>query len=379
MRLSKNLNLNVHGARGLFAFAVFIYHVINSGLPTYAAQNGSWIETYLLYSLKFGVELFFGISGVVIVGALVRAPSIRAFMWDRATRIYPVLWISLLAITGMALLFGLWRPSLIGWLLNFAAPPPFIHIPQINPAAWSLGYEITFYAICAAAWYLRSKGVRWWLAAAIVVGAVLLAYFPRAILMVAGVVIAANLIPQGLRRRLGAAPLLCLLAFLLCWRAIELGSGGYMIELTPAHLPFAQWVMILPLLLGAGLLGGMALLGIVDGRGWLSMMLRTRPMLWLGTVSYSFYLWHPVVMAGVKATMQKSGLVAMAGEHSQLLFALLSLPPTLIVAHFSQVYLEERLTRWLRRRGPEKGAAHAPVTASVEFTEDGQVVLDRAG
>src|SRR5690606_5413729 len=154
MRLSRNLNLNVHGARGLFAFAVFIYHVINSGLPTYPALDGSWIETYLFYSLKFGVELFFGISGVVIVGALVRAPSIRAFAWDRVTRIYPVLWVSLLSISAMAVIFNLWRPAFGDWLLNFIAPPPFLHVPQVNPAAWSLGYEITFYALCAAAWWL---------------------------------------------------------------------------------------------------------------------------------------------------------------------------------------------------------------------------------
>src|SRR5690606_35968119 len=111
MTAAKKLNANVHGARGLFAAAVFVFHVVNSGLPTFPWFTGSWLETYFFESLKFGVELFFGISGYVIVGALARAPSLKAFAWDRVTRIYPVLWASLLAITLLATVAGRWQPS----------------------------------------------------------------------------------------------------------------------------------------------------------------------------------------------------------------------------------------------------------------------------
>ncbi|WP_380872502.1 acyltransferase [Sphingomonas sp. DBB INV C78] len=376
MKPGKALNPNVHGARGLFAFAVFVFHVVNSGLPTFPGLAGSWFETYLLESLKFGVELFFGISGYVIVGALARAPTLRAFAWDRVTRIYPVLWASLLVITLLALVTGRWRPSLGDWLLNFAAPPPFIHVPQINPAAWSLGYEMTFYALCAAAWWLKGKGVRWWLPIAIAVGALLVVFFPRAILMGAGVAIAAHHLDGPRWRWVGALPLTSLILFLIVWRAIEAQWGTPMLYVSPALLPFGQWLTMVPAILLGGLFGTMALKGIVDGRGPFVAMLRTRPMLWLGTVSYSFYLWHPVVMAGAKQAMVKFGLVAQAGPASQLLFALIAIGPTLVVSHYSQVYLEARLTRWLRRR-VEKDAAHAPVTADADFSET--VALDRAG
>ena len=377
MSQSKTLNPNVHGARGLFAFAVFVFHVVNSGLPSVAWIEGSWFETYFLESLKFGVELFFGISGYVIVGALARAPSLRAFAWDRITRIYPVLWASLLLITPLAFATGRWRPSFGDWLLNFAAPPPFFHVPQINPAAWSLGYEMTFYALCTAAWWLRSRGVRGWLAIAIAAGALLVILFPRAILMGAGVAIAARYLDGPRWRWLGAFPFTSLMLFLILWRAIEVHGGTAMFYLSPARLPFGEWLAMVPAIIVGGVLGTMALKGIVDGRGPFGVFLRTRPMLWLGTVSYSFYLWHPLVMAGAKQTMKTLGLVAQAGAASQLLFAVIAIGPALAIAHLSQVYLETRLTRALRRP-VRKDAARAPATPDADFTES-PALPDRAG
>jgi peptidoglycan/LPS O-acetylase OafA/YrhL len=377
MTAQKSLNANVHGARGLFACAVFVFHVVNSGLPTVAWLAGTPFQTYFLESLKFGVELFFGISGYVIVGALARAPSLRLFAWDRVTRIYPVLWVSLLVISLLAFATGRWQPSLGGWLLNFAAAPPFVEVPQINPAAWSLGYEMTFYALCAAAWWLRGRGVRGWLAIAIAVGALLVIFFPRAILMGAGVAIAAHRLDGPRWRWAGALPFTSLILFLIVWRAIEVHWQVHLLYASPARLPFSQWLMMAPAMVVAGLFGTMALKGIVDGRGPLGALLRTRTMLWLGTVSYSFYLWHPVVMAGAKQAMVKFGLVAQAGAASQLLFAVIAIGPTLVVSHFSQVSLEAKLTRWLRRR-VEKDAGHAPATADPVFVEP-RAVLDRAG
>ena len=377
MNARRALNANVQGARGLFAFAVFVFHVVNSGLPTVSWLAGSRFETYFLESFKFGVELFFGISGYVIVGALARAPSLRAFAWDRITRIYPVLWASLLVITALTFATGRWQPSFGDWLLNFTAPPPFIHVPQINPAAWSLGYEITFYALCAAAWWLRSRGVRWWLAIAIAAGMLLVIFFPRAILMAAGVAIAAHHLDGPRWRWLGAFPFTSLVLFLVVWRAIEVHWGTPMLYVSPALLPFGKWLTMMPAIVAGGALGTMALKGIVDGRGPFGAFLRTRAMLWLGTVSYSFYLWHPVVMAGAKQAMTKFGLTAQAGAASQLLFAAIAIGPALVISHFSQVYLEARLTRWLRRR-VEKDAAHAPATADAVFTEP-RTALDSAG
>ena len=60
-------NRTVHGARGLFAGIVLLYHVVNSGLPTWPLLQSAPIE-FAFRTTEYGVELFFCISGFVIVG-----------------------------------------------------------------------------------------------------------------------------------------------------------------------------------------------------------------------------------------------------------------------------------------------------------------------
>lgn len=361
-------NPAVHGARGLFSLMVFVFHIVNSGLPSFL-PNSAPVSFYLLRSFSFGVELFFGISGFVIIGALARAPSLRSFAWDRATRIYPLLWTTLLAITVVSLAVGHWMPPLRDWLLDFLAPPPFFQLAQVNPAAWSLGYEVTFYALCAACWGLRSNGQRSWLPLTVVAGCFGLILFPRAVLMPVGVIIAAGRMTAPWLARLAGAPLLALLLFLIGWRLVDLGSGGNIMTFTPFAMPITAWLRLLPLAVASAACGALALLGIVEQRGLLSQALRTAPLQWLGTVSYSFYLWHPVVLGITKQVLRTSGAVAGAGQASQLLFAAISLPPALIIAHFSQQQIEVRLTRYLRRHGPPEGKGQAPIAALMHTIE----------
>lgn len=361
-------NPAVHGARGLFSLMVFVFHIVNSGLPSFLPTR-SPVSLYLLDAFKFGVELFFGISGFVILGALARAPSLRSFAWDRATRIYPLLWTTLLAITAVSLAIGHWMPPLRDWLLDFLAPPPFFPLAQVNPAAWSLGYEVTFYALCGVCWTLRANGNRSWLPLAVVAGIVGLTLFPRAVLMPAGIVIAAGLVTAPWLKRLAAAPLLALLLFLIGWRLVDLACNGDIMTFTPFDMPVVAWLRLLPLAVASAACGALALLGIVEQRGLLSRLLRTAPLQWLGTVSYSFYLWHPVVLGMIKQLLRVSGAVAGAGDASQLLFAVVSLPPALVVAHLSQQQIEVRLTRYLRRHGPREGSGQAPVAALMHSVE----------
>lgn len=362
----QSFNASVHGARGLFATLVFAFHVANSGLPTFWPDD-HWLAFWVFQSFKFGVELFFGISGFVIIGALARAPSIRAFLWDRATRIYPLLWLTLIAITIVALATGRWMPPPGDWLLNFLAPPPLFSLPQVNPAAWSLGYEISFYALCALLWFAAHQGWRW-RPVAVLIGVVALTFLPRAILMPVGLILAAGWLARSRWQRIASAtPFAWLVAFLFMWRWLELAAPrGDIALLTPAAMPFGEWAVRVPAMLLAGLCGTMALGGIVAQRGSFARLLQSRLFGWLGTISYSFYLWHPVVMAAVKAALIRSGATAALAEGSQLAFALLAFPPALGIAHVSQRLVEVRLTRWLRRRGPREDAGIAPLTASIE-------------
>ncbi|ARS26154.1 acyltransferase family protein [Sphingomonas sp. KC8] len=366
-----SFNPYVHGARGLFSAMVFVYHVYHSGLPTLPIVRGSFLETIILDSMKFGVELFFGISGFVIVGALARTASMKAFLWDRIARIYPTLWASLLAITLMALVAGRPLPPMGDWIANFVTPPPFFDIPMVHPAAWSLGYEMTFYALCAAAWWMRGQGIRWWLWIAGAAGATLMILFPRSILMAAGVMIAAGLARPLWMDRLARYPLPMLLLFLLAWRMIDMAAGGRIRLMSPLHADFGQWIMLLPAILISGIIGGIALLGIERGHGAIGRTLRSPAMQWLGTISYSFYLWHPICMAVVKFGLTRGGFIDHLGMWSQAVFFILSLPVALILSHWSQIWLENHATRWLRGlAAPRRAAAIAPAPAGADTLRD---------
>lgn len=125
--ISRGFNPYLHGARGLFAFMIVLFHVINSKLPTLPILSHG-LPLMMARSLEHGVELFFGISGIVIVGALQRARGPFVFAIERCTRIYPVLWTSIIVLVILAGLTGYegrsW-PSVGEFLANLLALPPY--------------------------------------------------------------------------------------------------------------------------------------------------------------------------------------------------------------------------------------------------------------
>ena len=352
-------NREVHGARGLFSSAVYVFHVVNSGLPTFPLL-AAWPAIDLLRTTEFGVELFFCISGFVIAGTLRRARSPSSFLTDRMIRIFPVLWATIVVISILGFITrthgfqGLSVARYLLWLpANLLALPNFIPVPLYHPAAWSLSYEAAFYLACAAGWWLmarRGAGLLW---LGVPIAAIAFAFYPRALFFLAGVLVAEGLVDKGLGRwrwaaRLIRYPLPLLLLFLCAWREVQVLSRP--IPLTMSTMfEFAHDIR-LPLTILAFTAATLGFAGLVAGRGLLGRFLTLPVMQYLGTISYSFYLWHPIVMAGVKRAMYVSGMVRAVGPGAQLAFFLLALPPSLLVAHYSQLILERGAGRWLRQR-----------------------------
>ncbi|MHB8285708.1 MAG: acyltransferase family protein [Caulobacteraceae bacterium] len=358
-------NPYLHGARGLFASMIVVFHVVNSRLPTYPVLSHGW-PLFFARSLEHGVELFFGISGIVIFGALERAKSPLLFATERATRIYPVLWVTILTITILAGLTGFEGrgiPPPLALVANFLALPPLIPGPLIHPAAWSLSYELAFYFFCAAAWALRRR-IGWWAAVVIVPAAVTLVMLHiRVLLMPVGMGVALLLARAPALAKLSLSPGLALLAFLIIWELVCQAGNEDLINANLSTLSHGFTPLLILLATAAAIL---SFSGILKGQGFFCLVLNSRPLQFLGTVSYSLYLWHPILMSMIKHLMYKLSLPAHLGASSQLAFLVFSLPPSLLLAWGSQRILEKRVTTWLRRRLEHmlgQTNVRAPVTA----------------
>jgi peptidoglycan/LPS O-acetylase OafA/YrhL len=359
-------NRSLHGFRGLAAIAVFFHHVYAGAVSAdfWPTAAPSWLAV-TLHSGMFGVELFFMISGYLITGSVIRHGNALRFLEDRVIRIYPALTVVLACIfvAGPVVHYGLLAditPAryVLDLLSNFLLLPGVLDLPIALLVAWSLSYEALFYLLCAAAYTQAVRGARG-LALVVAVGSALLLIplHPRAVFFLPG--IAVWFWARRLRGRLPVEPLLLLVVFGFAWRGfIErhpcnswITGGCGVPEASTAGLGLAL------LAIAAGTL---LFVAIVNGQGLLSRLLQTRLFQFLGTISYSFYLWHTLVMFVTKRVLIGSMDVVAAPAAATWLFALLSLPPALFVSWLSYEYVEVRIGRRLRRRR----APSAPVAVA---------------
>ena len=347
-------NPYIQGARGAFCLLLFMFHVAHSGLPSFAFLSAG-IANHFLLSLQFGVELFFGISGYVIFGAVRRSSDPWKFLLDRAIRILPVLW----AIVPLAFTleyfghrFGVGEIPVYEMfpilLANLLCLPPVIPVPLIHLAAWSLSFEFTFYVFAAVALWLRPSPGRMALLLAVPVS-VFFFLHPRAWFFLPGVLVASGVISQPLVRRLTRHPAPFLALFLgAWWEVIGLDTNQTMAAWGGSSFGFFLIAMAAATI---------AFQGIVDGDGWIGHLLATPAMQFLGRISYSLYMWEFITMAIVKHVIQTPGLPLTLGAWSQVAFLFLALPPTIVVAWLSQNWIEQDLCGWLRRVSRHQGRA----------------------
>ena len=348
-------NAGINGLRGLCVAAVFAFHLASSGLPPGPDAGSAWqlAAAYAAGCLAHGVEAFFMISGYVIVQSLQRHASVRGFLVDRGLRILP-LWVPMVLLIGMAGPWLGWRAvqqlDPAGWLAVVAANvlllPPLLPLPMLHPASWSLTVEWLFYGVAAALMALWRRpgapaalrlGVAW------VVVAAAVTLLPVALCFGIGVFVALwpPLAAWTRERPWLAAP--ALLAFLLLWHGLD-GAGLDSGAMLPTLLARGQAPALL-LALAAGSVG----LGCLCAPGSAALPALRAPWLQrLGTISYSFYLWHLLVMFGVKRGVLRLWPDGAGHWGPALLFGALSLALSWWVSALSWRWVEQAFGRRLR-------------------------------
>ncbi len=347
-------NKNIHGLRGLAALMVFLFHVYDMSATAGVLHEPPLLGQILLEMLSGGVELFFMISGYLITGSLIRHGNIRNFLVDRAIRIYPV-FLALhvpLFIAGPYLGYK-WMVgiSLTDWLQAFMANalflPGVLDLPLLQLNAWSLSYEAAFYMLSAFIYFLCARQFSTWrlaLSVALVAGAILL--YPAAIFFLVGALVFRLLHGQPPRfiQFSGLLVLLALFSLLLLHgvvAATDTGGRGAVGGLTIRHL-----------YLIAALPGFVLFYALTKGQSICDRVLQHRVAQYLGDISYSFYLIHPVVMFPLRLIVTKI-LIGKLGLPVWLcvaFFGITGLIGTLIAATISYRLLEKRLAKWLKQK-----------------------------
>ena len=128
---------------------------------------------------QYGVFVFFLVSGYIVPASLERRGSIRGFWISRAFRLYPMFLVALALsavayVTGHGTIANAGKHPLaafLGWLLMLQNLVAGLNVPVV---VWTLSYEMVFYLLLAAlfSWGIHRRSA--WYATGFAVGALAL-------------------------------------------------------------------------------------------------------------------------------------------------------------------------------------------------------------
>lgn len=347
--VADGFNGAAHGLRGLASFMVLCAHIMGGTARHVYAGDAAYVEAVRVpwYLGTFGVELFFLISGYVILPSALKYRP-RDFALRRLLRIYPLFFVLSVLFVAMNLRLELYpRLNTVETILSgFLFLNLFTGTEQLTPNAWSLTYEVMFYVLtCAIVHYAVRERARGPAVLAIVAATAFVLAFPIALFFAAGVGV------RVVQSRGPAAPRharwLEMAALVL-----TIGFAGQ------GHFEY-RWAdftgsVALPILLATTAYFYLAVLpGSVTGR-----VLGNRVAVYAGTISYSLYLVHPYIYLPLRMLFVRYGLFTEQAGLSVLLFAVPVIAGSFLVSHVVHISLEQ----WPYRRFFRQKLYHAPGT-----------------
>jgi polysaccharide biosynthesis protein PslH len=377
----RDFNASLNGYRGFCALLVFGFHLGSAGVVS--LPRGTLAEdaaANLWTSLAYGVEMFFMISGFVILGSLLRHATLKAFLKDRFIRIYSAWVPALAAVTAVCAILKMkmfidasFQKGLGIFIGNLFLLPPLLPFPLVHQGSWSLSYEWVFYiSAVVGAWLMRRTAPRRWAVGAwAIFSCLFVCLYPRSLFFLTGVTV--FVCQSWFRRheRWLKQPLISLLVFLVAWRFTEADrpdSGGTLF----IWVGSGQWPAVIVAFLASLHLFASITLSASRQFGFL----KSRTFQFLGTISYSFYLWHALVMSATKR-FANAYLVPRYGLDAGFLFFLASsLALGLLVAWISWALFEVRFAKVIRKSlapNPRGRSLPPAVAASAPPSIDNQM------
>ncbi|MEU7553465.1 acyltransferase [Streptomyces sp. NPDC044571] len=290
-----------HASLGVPWIRLFQEDSANNAFAKYASQAGA-----------LGVTFFFVLSGFVLTWSARDQDTMRAFWRRRFVKIYPnyvITW-ALALVTFAAVMTKPWQ-AVVNLLMLQVWVPDFATNFSVDPPSWSLGAEAVFYLSFPVLFLLVKKiapaRLKYWIAG--VVAAVLLtptltyavientgmqmpgaegtstvqywfAYVlpPVRLLDFALGILVARAVMAGRWRNIG-----------MTWSALLL-AVSYAVAMYVPHLYGQRSVTLIPIVLL------IAAVASRDAEGKPTPF-KSRFMIWLGEISFAFYLLHYIVLA----------------------------------------------------------------------------------
>jgi peptidoglycan/LPS O-acetylase OafA/YrhL len=322
--------------RAIAALTVFAIHCIYQ-IAVNRPEDHDWYRFGV--HLDVAVPIFFGVSGFLLYRPFLagtvagRSVSVKAYAWRRLLRIVPAYWVALAVIT---IWFDLHEVQSVEGALRFGL---FAQIYDGSTAlkglgqAWTLDVEVAYYVFLPlfAIWIARARTVR--TAFLSVGGLVVLSVAWKAFALFSQTDAATQSsgpwlypLPAQLDH-LGMGMLLAVASVAVAQRGgTAPGVFGRLVALVerrpgvPWAIAFAAWVVCALVTESGTRTGGLitdpqylvkhelyavvvffllvpAVFGDRSGVGLVRRFMAWRPLAYVGTISYSFYLWHYAVIA----------------------------------------------------------------------------------
>jgi peptidoglycan/LPS O-acetylase OafA/YrhL len=266
-----------------------------------------------------GVELFFVISGFVILMTLERCQNVLDFGIRRFARLWPPLVVAASLTAGVVFLIGPpdWKVSWESYLSSILLIPPaligkLLHYPYLNwvdGAYWSLWVEARFYVLaCFCYWVARKNFVRLWLGLqAIITILTLVAYVARSHVL-NGVLELTVFLPYFPYFTIG----ICL---------YEIYSGGANRRLASVGAGLTGAAILMAAAIGMNIYAGqdpwictlanvlfLSLFLLFDMQAGIISIFAAAPVALIGRASYSIYLLHQFIRLSAMRWLMSFGI-----------------------------------------------------------------------
>lgn len=335
--------------RAFAALAVVLHHTLADAASLAAAAGRQAPMAYLVDRLSAGVDLFFVISGFVMVYSsrdLFEARGAAAtFLKRRLTRIVPLYWLVTTLLLAVAWLLPddlNSAPAGIAYVIKSylfipAARPDGTIMPVIS-LGWTLNYEMLFYVLFSFALVLPRR------AALMAISGLLLTISAAGLLAQ----------PHAVPLKFWTSPLIlefalgALIAELRCSGArIGFGSATVTVGLGLAVIAFAQvpagdFERLLAWGFASAVIVGALTLSRASG-----LLPAFAPLVALGDASYALYLTHPFAMRAMKTAWVSCDLTPWLGVYTYVVAAVAT---AVLLALATYRFVERPMLGVLRRR-----------------------------